>query len=219
MALHLDPDFADDMGLVAVGGDLKPETLIEAYCWGVFPWFDDGDPVLWWSPDPRAIFELGGLHIARRLARTIRTGKFRYTIDHAFGEVIRACGDREEGSWIHPQMISAYEQLHRLGIAHSVEAWQGNELAGGIYGVAIRGLFAAESMFTRRTDGSKAALVHLTNHLRSRGFQLLDIQMLTPHTARLGAIEIPREEYLSRLQKALRCEVRFEDQKQTNNQV
>lgn len=209
MAIFLDPEFADEMGLVAVGGDLSPRRLLEAYSSGIFPWYDAGGPLLWWSPDPRAIFEMDGLHIAHRLARTLRSGKFRCTINQAFAQVIRGCADREEGTWITPDMMDAYERLHRLGLAHSVEAWCGTELAGGVYGVAIRGLFAAESMFTRRTDGSKVALAFLMKHLRRRGFQLFDIQMVTRHTLSLGAVEIPRRQYLDRLKKALRCEVTF----------
>jgi leucyl/phenylalanyl-tRNA--protein transferase len=203
MAIFLDPEFADEMGLVAVGGDLEPRRLVEAYCAGIFPWFDEGGPVLWWSPDPRAIFEMDGLHVSRRLARTLRSGKFRCTINQAFAQVVRGCAQRDEGTWISADMIGAYERLHQLGLAHSVEAWCSDQLAGGIYGVAIRGLFAAESMFTRRTDGSKAALVFLMSHLRQRGFLLFDIQMVTPHTVSLGAVEIPRQEYLGRLKKAL----------------
>ena len=212
MAHFLDPELADEMGLVAVGGDLEPGRLIEAYSSGIFPWFDDGDPVLWWSPDPRAIFEIGSLNMSRRMARTLRSGKFRCTINQAFGEVVRGCADRDEGTWITRDMISAYERLHRLGLAHSVEAWQADDLAGGVYGVALGGLFAAESMFTRRTDGSKAALVFLMDHLCRRGFQLFDIQMLTGHTRRLGGVEIPRKEYLTRLRRALRCGARFADE-------
>ncbi|HWY86839.1 MAG TPA: leucyl/phenylalanyl-tRNA--protein transferase [Gemmataceae bacterium] len=211
MATFLDPEFADEMGLVAVGGDLEPVRLVEAYCAGIFPWFDEGGPVLWWSPDPRAILEMDGLHISRRLARTLRSGKFHCTINEAFGPVVRGCAAREEGTWITSEMIEAYERLHRLGLAHSVEAWCGDELAGGIYGVAIRGFFAGESMFSRRSDGSKVALAFLMDHLRRRGHQLFDIQMTTKHTASLGAVEISRKEYLERLKEALRAEVMFLD--------
>ena len=205
----LDPETADDMGLVDVGGDLTPRTLIEAYRCGIFPWYEERGPILWWSPNPRAIIEIAGLHIARRLARTIASGKYRCTLDQAFGDVIRGCADREEGTWITGDMIAAYERLHRLGLAHSVETWSGSDLAGGIYGVSLRGLFAGESMFKRRTDASKVALAFLMDHLRRRGFQLFDIQMTTPHTLSMGAIEIPRAEYLKRLKKALTCEVSF----------
>lgn len=206
---QLDPDRANEYGLVAVGGDLRPAYLLHAYRKGVFPWFDDGDPVLWWSPDPRGIFDLDAFHISRRLLRTLRTDKFHVTINCAFAEVIRGCADREEGTWITPDMVAAYEKLHTLGHAHSVEAWQGEELAGGVYGVAVGGLFAAESMFTRLRDGSKVALAHLVEHLRRRGFTLLDIQMLTEHTATLGATEISRAEYLGRLEEALRLSPAF----------
>ena len=207
----LDPRRADESGLVAVGGDLRPEWLLRAYCNGIFPWYALGDPVLWWSPDPRAIFDLDHFHVARRLQRTIRSGRFHVTVNQAFARVIRGCADRpEEETWITPEMIAAYEELHRLGHAHSVEAWAGEELGGGLYGVAVGGLFAAESMFTRCRDASKVALTFLVERLRERGFRLLDTQMLTGHTASLGAIEIPREEYLRRLRAALACEVCFD---------
>jgi leucyl/phenylalanyl-tRNA--protein transferase len=224
----LDPELADEHGLVAIGGDLKPKNLLKAYRSGVFPWFGEGDPVLWWSPDPRAIFELDGLHISRRLARTLRSDRFTLTIDRDFTGVIRGCADREEGTWLTGDMIAAYETLHRLGYAHSVEVWHntrradaaplaasgrgaGGEgaLAGGIYGVALGGFFAGESMFHRASDASKVALAHLMDHLRRRGFQLFDIQMRTEHTAIWGAIEIPRVEYLERLRRALACPATF----------
>ncbi len=209
MASFLDPEFADEMGLVAIGGDLTPRRLLEAYCSGIFPWFDEGGPVLWWSPDPRAIVEMDALHISRRLATDTALGQISCTLDQAFGQVIRGCADREEGTWITSEMMAAYERLHQLGWAHSAESWLDGELAGGVYGVAIRGFFAAESMFTRRTDGSKVALAFLMDHLRRLGVQLFDIQMVTRHTTRLGAIEISRKEYLSRLKKALACDVSF----------
>ncbi|MFO0964258.1 MAG: leucyl/phenylalanyl-tRNA--protein transferase [Gemmataceae bacterium] len=211
MALFLDPDFADESGLVAIGGDLEPKTLVRAYTRGVFPWFDDGDPIYWWSPDPRAIFELDAFHVSRRLARTMRAGRFRCTINRAFAAVMLGCADRAEGTWITADMFTAYNRLHRLGIAHSVEAWHGDELAGGVYGVALNGFFAGESMFTRIRDGSKVALTFLVNRLRQRGFALFDTQMLTPHTERLGAVEIPREQYLCRLADALERRVTFVD--------
>ena len=200
----------DESGLVAIGGDLSTERLLSAYRSGVFPWYSQDEPICWWSPDPRAIFELDGLHVSRRLRRTIRSGRFRVTINQAFGQVVRGCADRPgEGTWITPDMMRAYEQLHQLGYAHSIEVWEGSELSGGLYGVAVNGLFAGESMFTRRSDASKVALVYLVDRLRQRGFQLFDIQMLTEHTARLGAIEIPRTEYLARLRKALQCQAKF----------
>jgi leucyl/phenylalanyl-tRNA--protein transferase len=204
-----DPEWADADGLVGIGGDLRPDILLAAYLRGVFPWYDEGYPVCWWSPDPRAIFELDRFHVSRRLARTLRQGRFVITINRDFAGVIRGCADRPEGTWITAQMIAAYEELHRLGYAHSVEAWADEELAGGIYGVAVGGLFAGESMFSRQRDASKAALAALIEILRQRGYLLFDIQMLTEHTARLGAVEIPRSEYLARLRQALRCAVRF----------
>jgi leucyl/phenylalanyl-tRNA--protein transferase len=205
-----DAELADDSGLVAMGGDLRPERLLRAYRAGIFPWYDEGGPIFWWSPDPRAIFELDGLHVSKRLRRTLHSGRFTLTVNRDFAGVIRGCADRPgEGTWITPAMIEAYEKLHELGHAHSVEAWSNGFLAGGIYGVAIGGLFAGESMFTRRRDGSKVALVFLVERLRHRGYQLFDIQFLTDHTIRLGAMAIPRTEYLTRLKRALAVPVTF----------
>jgi leucyl/phenylalanyl-tRNA--protein transferase len=208
----LDPELADADGLVGVGGDLRPARLLEAYRRGIFPFFDATTPVLWWSPDPRAIFELDGLHVSHRLARTIRSGKFRVTVNQCFEAVMRACGDlRPEGTWVTDDMVRGYTALHRLGHAHSVEVWHGDALAGGIYGVAIGGLFAGESMFHTITDASKVALVALVERLKKQGFALFDVQMKTGHTERLGAIEIPRTEYLRRLQEARGMDVKFAD--------
>jgi leucyl/phenylalanyl-tRNA--protein transferase len=207
----LRPELADAIGLVGVGGDLRPQWLLLAYRHGIFPWYDDSGPILWWSPDPRAIFELDSFHIPRRLARTVRSGGFSVTLDRAFDAVIRGCSDREEGTWITEDMRRAYLRLHHLGYAHSVEVWRGGQLAGGLYGVALGGLFAGESMFARQRDASKVALVHVVQRLRARGFSLFDVQMRTEHTARLGAVEIPRSEYLARLGEALACRARFAD--------
>jgi len=207
--MFFNPNRADAFGLVAVGGNLHPERLLAAYRCGVFPWYDSADPICWWSPDPHAIFELDGLHMSRRLQRTLRSGKFLMTVDEDFDGVIRGCADRDEGTWIHPEMIQAYKRLHRLGHCHSLEVWHEGTLAGGIYGVAIGGFFAGESMFTRVRDASKVALAHLTGRLRERGFQLFDIQMLTEHTQRLGAVEIPRKLYLQRLRQALAVPATF----------
>jgi leucyl/phenylalanyl-tRNA--protein transferase len=209
MPFFPDPNVSDETGLVALGGDLRPERLLEAYRRGIFPWYDEGWPVLWWSPDPRAIFELDGLHVSRRLHRTLRSGRFQVTVNRAFAEVIQGCADRAEGTWILPAMIEAYCWLHKLGFAHSVEAWRNGELAGGIYGVAIGGFFAGESMFHRTTDGSKVALAMLMQRLRQRGYLLFDIQFLTDHTRSLGAVEISRMEYLGRLRRALAAKVTF----------
>ena len=204
---------ADPDGLIGFGGHLSPDWLLDAYSHGVFPWpMGDDLPVPWWSPDPRAILELDGLHVSHRLRRTCRSGRLAATCDRDFRGVIGRCATgpgRIGGTWITPSMIRAYTRLHRLGHAHSVEVWQQDRLVGGVYGVAIGGLFAAESKFYRVRDASKVALVHLVAHLRARGYSLLDIQQLTPHTARLGAIEIPRQEYLTRLAAALARPVTF----------
>jgi leucyl/phenylalanyl-tRNA--protein transferase len=207
----LDPEFADANGLVGIGGDLRPRRLLDAYGRGIFPFFDEDSPILWWSPDPRAIIEMDGFHVSRRLARTIRTGRFEVTIDRDFDSVIRGCARAgTEGVWITADMIAAYGELHRLGHAHSVEAWSDGQLAGGVYGVAIGGLFAGESMFTRVTDASKVALARLMEHLQTQGYVLFDVQFLNPHTASLGAVEISRREYLARLRAALRRPSTFE---------
>lgn len=202
-------------GLICVGGRLSPEWLLDAYSQGIFPWpMWDDEPMAWWSLDPRAVIEIDQLHVSRRLQRTLRSGKFTATCNQAFEQVIRGCSvgaGREEGTWLTPAMIDAYCELHRLGHAHSVEVRvaEGGFLAGGIYGVAIGGLFAAESMFHRERDASKVALVHLVSHLQSRGYRLLDIQQWTPHTGSMGAAEIPRLDYLRRLAEALPMPVTF----------
>ena len=197
------PDQADPDGFVGLGGNLHPPSLLRAYCEGIFPWFNEGDPILWWSPHPRAIFEIERFHISRRFARTLRSGKFQITFNRDFAAVIRGCAVREEGTWITASMMKAYEHLHQLGHAHSVESWVDGELTGGVYGISIGAFFAAESMFYRQTDGSKAALTGLVGRLRERGFELLDTQFVTEHTRSLGATEISRAAYLSRLRTAI----------------
>lgn len=200
-------------GLVAVGGDLSPARLLDAYRHGIFPWpIDDEEMMLWWSPDPRAILPLKGMHISRRLARRLRSDTFEVTCDEAFPEVIKQCASgpgREGGTWLTDAMIAAYVKMHELGHAHSIEVWHEGQLAGGTYGISIGGLFAAESMFYRVRDASKVALAHLVNHLRLEGFALLDVQQWTPHTGRLGVIEVPRSEYLDRLATAVHLPVNF----------
>jgi leucyl/phenylalanyl-tRNA--protein transferase len=199
------PEQGDARGLVGVGGDLSPGTLRRAYAEGVFPWYNEGDPILWWSPDPRAVIPLDGLHVPKRLARTIRSRKFRVTVNRCFREVMRACGDtRPEGTWITDEMLDGYTAANEAGLAHSLEVWCGDHLAGGIYGIAVGGLFAGESMFYRVTDASKVALVSLVERLRDRGFVLFDVQMKTNHTATMGAVEISRGEYLKRLHEAVK---------------
>ena len=203
-----DPRAADTTGpypgLVAIGGDLSVPRLLLAYRSGMFPWTDD--PITWWSPDPRAIFELDQFHLPRSLARVIRKGVFQITRDRAFRKVIEGCAASAPGrrtTWISSQFLEAYTRLHEQGHAHSVECWQGEELAGGIYGLAIGGFFAGESMFHRVNDASKVALYCLVQHLRDHGFVLVDIQMLTPITRQLGAITISRDDYLKRLSEAV----------------
>ena len=207
-------EMADADGLLALGGRLTPEWLLDAYQHGIFPWpqSDIDEPMLWWSPDPRAIIELDRFHVSRRLARTCRSGRFTITCDRDFAGVIRGCATasgRVGQTWLTPRMIRAYQRLFELGHAHSVESWHEGQLAGGVYGVAIGGLFAAESMFYRVPDASKVAVVHLVSHLRARGYQLLDIQQVTPATSQFGAIEIPRNEYLARLEEAVGLPVTF----------
>jgi len=199
-----DPQKARADGLVAVGGTLSVPRLIEAYRMGIFPWTID--PVTWWSPDPRAIFELNGLHVPRSLAAILRKGVFEVTVNQAFRQVMEGCarpGPARRETWITEEFMDAYTSLHTQGHAHSLECWHDGELAGGIYGVAVGGLFAGESMFHRKSNASKVALFHLIEHLKCRQFALFDIQMLTPITAQLGGATIPRREYLKRLAAAL----------------
>lgn len=206
-----DPEEADNTehpGLVAVGGDLTSERLVAAYRSGIFPW--SIDPITWWSPDPRAIFEWSSFHVSRSLRRRLRQAPYRITFDQAFESVIRECASRHtEGTWISEDFIAAYTKLHHEGVTHSVEAWEGDELAGGLYGVAIGGLFAGESMYHAKTDASKIILCHLHQALHDAGFALFDIQMLTPVTTQLGAIEIPRRVYLDRLALAVQKSCQF----------
>jgi leucyl/phenylalanyl-tRNA---protein transferase len=172
----------------------------------------EGDEIVWFDPDPRAIIPLDALHIPRSLQRVVRKGRYTVTVNQAFAEVIWACAAEAPGreeTWISPAIIAAYNELHRLGFAHSVECWQNGRLAGGLYGVALKGLFAGESMFSRERDSSKVALVHLVQRLRAGGFQLLDVQFQTPHLARFGAIEIARSEYKRRLARALKAAADF----------
>jgi leucyl/phenylalanyl-tRNA--protein transferase len=204
------PEHADAEGLVAIGGDLSVPRLLLAYRNGIFPW--TVDPITWWSPEPRAIFELDGFHVSRSLARVIRKGVFRVTRDRAFQRVMRGCAARAPGrrsTWISPEFIEAYTQLHEQGHAHSLECWLGPRLVGGVYGVAMDGFFAGESMFHRASDASKVTLFHLIEHLRRQGFVLFDIQMLTPITTQLGGITIPRMHYLHRLAQAVAKPVAF----------
>lgn len=205
-----DPVEASFDGLVALGGNLRSDTLLQAYREGIFPWSDT--PLTWWSPDPRGIIEMETYHATSRLRRKMRQGKYSFTRDQAFAEVIRACAEPSEErgeTWLGDRIVEAYIEMHRLGHAHSVECWCEGQLVGGVYGVACGGLFAGESMFSRISDGSKMALTHLIDHLRERGFVLFDVQATNPHTESLGAINIPRIEYLRRLREVLMLECQF----------
>ncbi|HEV2708115.1 MAG TPA: leucyl/phenylalanyl-tRNA--protein transferase [Pyrinomonadaceae bacterium] len=204
-----DPRDATPEGLVAIGGNLRPPTLLEAYRRGIFPWPIEGYPLTWFSPAERALLVFADLHIPRSLARERRRTTLRFTIDADFASVIRACATAfrpgEEGTWINDAMIDAYCELHRRGHAHSVEAWdERGTLVGGIYGVDADGAFAGESMFYTRPNASKLALLHLVEHLSARGLDWMDIQVLTPHMERLGAKNVPREAFLERLAETRR---------------
>jgi leucyl/phenylalanyl-tRNA--protein transferase len=200
-----DPERADENGLVAIGGSLDPELVLVAYSSGVFPW--SSDPVIsWWSPDPRAIFDLDTYKAHRSTRQSVRRGEWTFTVDKVFERVMRACAEPapgRESTWISEDFVRTYVALHARGYAHSIEVWEGDELVGGLYGVTLGGFFGGESMFNRRTDASKAAVMHLVERLRASGFVLCDAQVPTPHLRRLGAIEIPRKEYLARLHRAL----------------
>ena len=198
------PRLADAEGLVAVGGDFSVPRLLLAYRSGIFPW--TAAPITWWSPDPRAIFELDRFHVSRSLAKLIHQGRFQISVDRAFRQVMEGCAEAGHGrgsTWITAEFLEAYTRLHEQGHAHSLECWQGEQLVGGIYGVAIGGFFAGESMFHRVSNASKIALYHLIEHLRRREFVLFDIQMLTPITAKLGGTNVARDEYLKRLAGAV----------------
>jgi len=200
-----DPRSANSDGIVAVGGDLHPQSLLLAYRQGIFPWPVEGMPLLWFCPAERGVLEFSELHLPRSLAAAHRRTRLRFSIDAAFSDVIHACASskrpEQEGTWITPEVIAAYVRFHRLGYAHSVEAWHADRLVGGIYGVDVGGAFAAESMFYREPNASKLALLHLIEHLGSRGLDWIDIQVLTPHLSRLGAKTIGRNEFLKKLRQ------------------
>jgi len=185
-------------GLLAVGGDLTVERLLAAYRRGIFPWYEPGQPVLWWSPDPRAVLLPGKLHISRSLRRALRSDRYRVSVDLAFAAVIGACADTRAatGTWITPEMQAAFVRLHELGHAHSVETWLGEKLVGGLYGIAVGGVFFGESMFSQATDASKIALVRLVRLIQSRGMQLIDCQVETAHLTSLGSELMPRGDFL-----------------------
>lgn len=193
-------------GLLAAGGDLSPERLLAAYRHGCFPWYQDGQPVLWWSPDPRTVLYPEELHVSRSLRKKLRQGTFKITFDRAFRDVIEGCAaprNYSDSTWITSPMQDAYAKLHQLGIAHSVEVWQDEQLVGGLYGLAMGRLFFGESMFSRKTDASKAGFVTLVERLRDWGFKMIDCQMPTQHLASFGARAIARQAFAETLAKYL----------------
>lgn len=198
----LEQALTDPNGLLAAGGELSPQRLLSAYRQGIFPWYEDPSPILWWSPDPRTVLYPDQVHISRSLRRRIRRGNFQVTADVDFSAVIEACavtGSRRRGTWITPEVAAAYTRLHHAGYAHSVEVWMDGTLAGGLYGLALGRMFYGESMFARRTDASKLALVALCRQLQRWEFGMIDCQVHNPHLASMGAIELPRESFAAQL--------------------
>jgi len=200
-----DPSLANDEGLLAVGGDLKPETLLAAYSRGIFPWYAENQPILWWSPNPRMVLFPAEFYCSRRLRRRMRQNIYTVSWDTAFDQVINTCADiprrGEQGSWIFAEMIAAYSQMHALDYAHSVEVWRGEELVGGLYGVLVNKVFFAESMFSRSIDASKMALAMLSERALREGWYVIDCQFHTDHLQRLGAREISRDDFMNILNK------------------
>ena len=200
-----DPRLASPEGLLAVGGDLSPERLLLAYSLGIFPWYGRGDPLLWWSPDPRCVMVPAEVHVSRRLARTLRQKRFTITCNRAFDRVVSACAEIRlqggEETWLVPEMKAAYRRLHAQGYAHSVEVWQEDELSGGLYGVALGKFFFGESMFHKASDASKAALVGLCRYLATQRFELFDCQVPNPHLFRMGATQMSRAAFIDRLNR------------------
>lgn len=202
----LDKALIEPNGLLAAGGDLSPERLLAAYRHGIFPWFNEDDPILWWSPDPRMVLFPNELKVSRSLNKTLKKGNYKVRVDSDFFQVMQACAEPRKGqagTWIHAEMIAAYVTLHDRGLAHSVEVWQDDRLIGGLYGIAIGQMFFGESMFSRETDASKIAFVHLVRQLQAWGFGMIDCQMKTSHLASFGAREISRKEFGQKLDKLL----------------
>ncbi len=200
-------DLADEDGLLALGGDLRPERLLLAYANGIFPWFNEEDPILWWCPDPRFVLRPAALKVSKSMKQVLRRGIFEYRFDSSFERVIRSCAGafrgEDAGTWITEDMILAYLELHRLGFAHSAESWQDGKLAGGLYGVRLGNMFFGESMFSNVSNASKAAFIMLVQQLREDGVELIDCQMHTPHLESLGAEYMPRAEFLRRLRELI----------------
>ncbi|MEM7246342.1 MAG: leucyl/phenylalanyl-tRNA--protein transferase [Acidobacteriota bacterium] len=210
--LFPDPELAEDEGLLAIGGDLSPERLVTAYSLGIFPWYGQDEPILWWSPDPRLVLLPERLHVSRSLRRTLRRERYAVTLDEAFSDVVAACAEQERpgqnGTWITDDMHRAYVRLHEIGLAHSVEVWDDDALVGGVYGVCLGSIFFGESMFARATDASKVGFVRLVEQLARWGIDLIDCQVHTDHLVSLGAEEWPRKRFLAALEKALQEETR-----------
>jgi len=202
------PQFASEEGLLAVGGDLSQERLLLAYRMGIFPWYSENEPIMWWSPDPRLVLYPAELNVSRSLEKTIKKRRFEVTMDQAFEAVIKACAHirtrTRKGTWIADDMIAAYCHLHESGLAHSVETWQEGKLAGGLYGVSLGKCFFGESMFTRISNASKVAFVALVEHLKALEFNLIDCQVTTAHLLSFGAREISRARFLDELKKSLK---------------
>jgi leucyl/phenylalanyl-tRNA---protein transferase len=201
------PELADENGVIAVGGDLRPERLLLAYSIGIFPWYSEGLPIIWHSPDPRMVLTPEGLHVSRSLRKAMRKRPYEIRLDTAFAEVIDACAcmprEGQDGTWITEEMRDAYVELHRLGFAHSAEAWHEGELVGGLYGVSLGGAFFGESMFARATDASKIAFITLVQQLAAWDIRLIDCQVYTEHLAHFGAEEWPRDRFLAALREAV----------------
>lgn len=200
-----EPELASSDGLLALGGDLKSDRLLQAYEMGIFPWFSPGEPIMWWSPDPRCVLFPQDLKVSKSMRNVINRNMYTISFDKAFNEVVEGCAsprEKEEGTWIGHDMKVAYSNLHQLGMAHSVEVWDGDELVGGLYGVSIGGVFYGESMFSRKSNASKLALIKLLRH-PSLKFNMVDCQMYNKHLASLGAVEISRSDFLSKLSEGL----------------
>jgi leucyl/phenylalanyl-tRNA--protein transferase len=201
-------EYAEEDGLLAVDGDLSPERLLLAYQSGIFPWYNEEDPILWWSPNPRMVLYPSELKVSKSMQQVLRSNRFKVTVDTAFGQVIAACGsairDGQPGTWIVPEMIAAYTRLHIMGYAHSVEVWRNNQLVGGLYGLGLGKVFCGESMFSLESNASKTGFITLVQWLQKRGFHFIDCQTHTPHLESLGARQIPRELFLDELALALK---------------
>lgn len=201
--LFPDPRYASEAGLLAAGGDLTPQRILFAYQEGIFPWYSEGEPILWWSPDPRFVLRPDEIKVSKSMRQVLRKGHFSYSFDRTFDQVIEACATAprkgQDGTWLTPEMIQAYKKLHQSGFAHSVEVWEDKKLVGGLYGISLGKFFFGESMFTKVSNASKAALIYLAKALKARKFEYIDCQAHTAHLESMGAKFIPRDEFLTLL--------------------